>query len=468
MTVDVDTSAGVPDDRVHQTSGRSAPTHADHVSKHDVDALAGVIERARTCGDRGELWTSREDVLLPGFGDARPDCGEAFDRFCTGCGSVSNMSRTCYQSKCPRCAPSWARRTGTRVVAKLLAMRAYRDSYHESHQRLHHLVISPDIDAASSPVDHEQALSLTKDLLAEAGLEGWLAYHPFRGHDGDDRGEWAERLFDDRGWDDISPELSWSPHIHAVVVGHQTPGGNVTKELEARTGWVLSRITKEDSSVSLYDEYDAARAVTYCLSHVGTFQQAERRVAATRWFGEHVQDVTADAVQEATVDYVVRAVAPMTLGLPYNDLACSEDHAVDQDGDVAAKAHDHVVDLDRAQGKRAWELRPTVSTSSSSRDDSLWDSPGGELSADDVEPDLEPDALETQRCAGRLLPISKAAPYLASAEWTARATHAEQTRDAHQEWVREEPWIPAVDDASDAQVDAVELIIADRGGQPPD
>lgn len=170
--------------------------------------------------------------------------------------------------------------------------------------------------------------------------------------------------------------------------------------------------------------------MTYILSHVGLYKGANGDVrAATRWFGEHVNDVTASAAQEARVDHIARAVAPMTLGLPYNGLACSAEYAVDEDGDIAQKAHDHIVDLDRAQGQRTWELRPFASASSSDSGDDLWDTPDGELSANDV------DTPESQRCAGRLLPISKAAPYLASSEWVVRAEHADQTAAAHRKWV---------------------------------
>lgn len=465
VSADVDTSK-VSDSQLHQTSGRSAPTHGDHVTKHDADELCGIVERARTQGDRNELWTKRDDVLLPGFGQARADCGDEFANFCTACGETKTMGRTCYQSQCPRCAPAWARRTATRVVAKLLAIRAYRDSFMETHQRLHHNVTSFDVDSPNCPVDHEQALDLTKQLYSACDLDGWLAYHPYRGRERDDRGAWKERLFDDRGWDEISDELVWSPHVHAIVCGHHTPGGNVTKELEERTDLLMHRITKKDSSVSLYDEYDLARAVTYCLSHVGTFEteNGDRR-AATRWFGEHANDVTASPLQEAKVDHVVRAVAPKTLGLPLNRLACSEEHAVDADGEIGAKAHSLVVDHDRAQGSaKFWQLDSYAGSSSSGSGDSLWDS--GSPPAD-VEPDLEPAEPERQRCGGRLLPISKAAPYIRSAEWMARAEYADETKAAHQEWKEKEPWIPDVADASDAQVETIELILADRGAGPP-
>jgi hypothetical protein len=470
MTVSTDVSGGVPDDVLHTTSGRSAPTHGDHKTKHDVDELAGVIERARTCGDEQTIWMSRDDVQLPGFGDARPDCGEEFPFFCSACGETKSFGRTCFQSQCPRCAASWARRTATRVVAKLLALRAYRDSFMESHQRLHHVTNSFDVQSEHCPTGAEQALDLSKKLLKTAGLEGWLAYHPYRGRDGDDRGAWKERLFDDRDWDDVEDDLVWSPHVHGIVVGHHTPGGNVTKELEERVDWVLHRITKEDSSVSLYDEFDVARAVTYCLSHVGTYETEDgQRRAATRWFGEHINDVTASPLQEAKVDHVVRAVAPKTLGLPLNRLSCSEEHAVDGD-DVAAKAHDFVVDHDRAQGSaRYWQLGPSAASPDDAGGDDLWESGSGLVEATGDDPPDDPDAPpDTERCRGRLLPIAKAAPYLASSEWMRRAAYADETAAKHAEWVEQEPWIPDVDDASDEQISTVEFILGEDPDAGPD
>jgi len=154
----------------------------------------------------------------------------------------------------------------------------------------------------------------------------------------------------------------------------------------------------------------------------------------------------------------------MTLGLPYNRLACSEEHAVDDDGHVEARAHGHIVNLDRAQGKRRWEFDSYASSGSSSSGDDLWETGGG-IEVDVTSAGAEPAEPATERCRGRLLPISKAPPYLRSIEWCARAEYSDQTRKVHEEWVEKQPWIPDVEDASDAQVSVVEDIIADRDGR---
>jgi hypothetical protein len=476
--VDVDTAEGVAADHVATTSSRSAPHHADQETDHDAEDLIACVQRVRQSTDPDTLWTQADDVQLPGFGSRYEDCGDEFDAFCEGCGAVKTIGRTCRKNQCPRCAPMWAVELGTRVTAKLLALRAYRDSFHETHQRCHHVVLSPPVDFnPDTDKPRHKVIQVLKELMAETGLQGWYCYHPFRGKDGDDRGEWAERLFDDRGWAEIAPELIWQPHIHAIVVGHMTPGGNVTKRLEEETGWVLHRITKEDSSVSIYGKWDLARAVTYCLSHAGTYDVGEHRRVCADYFGDDwMQEITVSERQEAKVNHVVRAVAPKTLGLPFNRLACSEEHDVGPDGSVEAKAHDHVVDLDRAQGMAKYWSLDSYASSLDDRDggEDLWESGGGANSAEEPHPQREPDPSlteaddETQRCSGRLLPISKAAPYLTSAEWCARAEYAEDTREAHQEWVDEEPWIPAVGDASDAQVQTVEFILGTDPEAGPD
>jgi hypothetical protein len=466
-------STSVPAEHTTNVSNRSAPHFAAGTTDHDADTLIEAIEAApvATAGDGVPPWTEHDDLTLPGFGPLAQDCGQDFPFFCSGCGDVKNFGRTCYQSTCSRCAPAWARRTATRVVAKLRALRAYYDEARSAHQRLHHIVVSPPRDYHPGEEPHwESAYDTVKRILKTAGHAGWLCYHPRRGKDDDDRGFWKEHLFNNSDADQLDDETRFAPHFHAIVVGHQTPGGDVSKEIEARTGWVIHRITKQDSNVSLYDEYDLARAVTYCLSHAGIIapDDGQSRVCANH-FGRYTNNATATDAEEAANDAVVRAVAPKTLGLPFNRLACDAERAVDCEvcdddhdhDDVLEAGSDHYERVDVAAAAASRHRDPFVATDdarlprenprlenpdpsltsgsgvsaadggSSSNEDGGADDPlvdeatADESTADDQD-GRDGQAPETERCSGRMLPISKAPPFLHNQEWCEQAAHADR------------------------------------------
>ena len=445
--------------QLYDTTGRSPPEHADAVSgEASAEELIEIIKRARQTRTTDGIWLQEMD--LPGFGTEYDDCGDDFPRFCSHCGAVGIFQSTCYRSTCPRCAASWARRQSTSKVAQLEQLRRYRQDFKEKHQRFHHLVISPPAHfQPDSDPSWERALEIVKEILAAADLEGFIFYHPFRGMDGDDRGEWKRRLFSERDFADIEDELRFAPHFHAVVVGHEVPGGQVTRSLEAATDWVLHRITKEGTNVSIYDHYDLARAVTYCLSHTGIYETEHQKRAACRSTGRNLtqrlsfdpDENEEDQLLLDQSDAVVRSVAPTTLGLPYQSLACTvEYHPEDDVGD-----QETTVDVAKAEASRYTgynsagddrDLDATAATSSTSSSSSgVDDIRGMDGATDDLDRSelrsLEDVDVEPETCEGRMLSIAKAPRFLEDDEWLAEAHHADDLRETYEEWSDKLEWL---------------------------
>jgi hypothetical protein len=313
---------------------------------------------------------------------------------------------------------------------------------------------------------------------------------PLRGEDSDrdgpdDRGAWKRRLFSDRDWSDVRHELVFSPHFHAVVVAPHIPGGRLTELVEDVTGWVIHRITKEDSNVSIGNDFDMARALTYCLSHVGIDQadDQETNQAETRWYlgdrqdhrpaGEDYRTVTADEDAEDRMDRITRAVSPLTLGIAYSDVACVQEYVDDQDDQDGVVEDFRVDGVDVDRGAASGRLFSTVPTAATTEDvdddddhdhgdgvdevldgdsddvnnDSVQDDLDGDpddVNDDSVQDDLDGDPVETtsdaldleddeepEQCNGRLLHIFKAPEYLNDEDWVEQARHADQLREQY-------------------------------------
>lgn len=345
------------------------------------------------------------ELVLPGFGSEYDDCGDDIPRFCADCGATHMVGRTCYRSRCPRCGKAWTRKRGAKIAAKVEATRRYKESKRPgwSGYKLHHLALSPpDGFETFSHEPLDRTVDVLKEVLDELGAStGVLFYHPFSGEEGDDRGAWKDRLFDGREWSDVREELEHRPHFHAVVVSKHVDGSYVTRAIEEQTGWIVERITKGESSVSIYDKYDLARVVTYCLSHTGLEEMDDgSHRAAYRYFGRTANLPATDEI-EAEMDAATRSVAPRTLGLPWSSLACQED----RDG------------------------RDPQSALVASTAAAFGGGDGAEFPADDETADA-PDGT----CAGRLLDIGKAPAFLEDAEWCEAAPYAEQLRTVWREW----------------------------------
>jgi hypothetical protein len=384
--------------------------------------------------DDGEFLPELE---LPGHGDLGDDCGEEIPRFCSGCGHVYSVGSTCYGWDCPRCWKGADRKRATTISSKMEGLRRYKESAGEGWQgwKFHHLALSPpdgfSMDLESPVAVLERTVELLKEVLDELGAStGVLFYHPFRGEDGDDRGFWKDVLPDgvEVEWRETKSGLSFEPHFHAVVLSKFVAGDYITKAIEAKTGWLVKRITKGDSDVSIYDQYDLARAVTYCLSHSGVRTDRENTECFYRYFGE-LHNFTATEEIEAQMDAAVRSVAPKTLGLPYDSLACQDERT-----------------------------RPISPEEEAERVNPAMMFEGSGAAEDEPVEEIE---TETVKCQGRMLDIKKAPAFLEDTDWMAAAEHADVLRETWAEWR------DRVDGETDVYTGAVESP-DEPDGPPPD
>lgn len=398
---------------------------------------------------------------LPGFGSEYENCGDDMAHFCAGCGDVTVFGRTCYKSECPRCGSGWARRTATRVCAKLDALRRYRytvevDKGDRERMVYHHLIFSPPADwtlEADDPL--QKTFDTIGEVLKELDAEGTVFYHPYRGTEGDDRGEWKKRLFSGRSWQgDVKEELRFSPHFHAVVAAEFVPGAGLVEHVEEATGWTIHRVTKgEDSNVSIGNDADLAAVVAYCLSHTGLYETPSGETkAAYRHKGSTMDKVTAKEDREEEIDGLVRAVAPKVLNIPFSTLACG-DERVDEstqpeivvDVAMAASSKQNFSASSRASmdGTRAAGHATELPNSADGLDGPAGSLPDGPENPVDVDTTLQEEEPETYTCRGRLLHIAKAKRYLEDDDWRDEAPYAEELREAYDEWSDRIDWTGA-------------------------
>lgn len=393
---------------------RSGINYGSDDGERQADPSAVVEKFRQVDAGRSDHYTDDlPELPLPGSGARRETCGDDLPRFCGDCGYVSTVGQTCRRSRCPRCWKSWDRQRATTITSKLEALRRYRESTGQGWQgwKFHHVVLSPPEGyALNSENPLQRTFDVLKEVLGEIGVDtGALFYHPYRGPDDDDRGFWKSVLPDGEeiGAKAMVEEndLQHSPHFHAVVLSQFVGTEHVVGAVEEKTGWTIHRITKgEDSDVSLYNEYDLARSVSYCLSHTGL---GEGR-AAYRYFGE-VANFSAQEHITRQMDAAVRSVAVNTLGLPYDSQACT-DETVKPVGDPEEK-----VDLGMAHGSG---------------------------SADE-----EPETVEVEavKCDGRLLEIKAAPSRLDDPDWLAQAEYADDLRRTWAEWRQQVDDLPDPD-----------------------
>lgn len=368
----------------------------DLLQVNPSDAL-GTVEGVG--GDPRTLTNELPALPLPGHGDRLEDCGDDVPHFCTGCGEVHSVGRTCRRKGCPRCAPAWVVDRATRAGAKLEATRRYLTASRGQSPRFHHLVFSVPEDFAVARDDPlEAGYEIVKGFLDQMGVDGGvIIYHPWRGEEDDDRGFWKEILFEGNEWAETVEELEYSPHFHVIAVGRFVPGQQYTKKLYEKTGWTYKRITKADSNVSLYDEYDLSRALTYSLSHAGVGGSD-----AYRYFGR-VANFSAEEHIEDEINAAVRSVAPETLGLSYRSTSCTREVGEEEETATAAPG-------------------------------TAPENPEPEYADDDGDGDGD----GSRRCGGRLSHIREAPVYLRDEEWRETVANVEAVETAYLRW-RERP-----------------------------
>jgi hypothetical protein len=394
---------------------------------------------------------------LPGFGETLGDCGDDLPLFCEDCGHTAIVGRTCKRSRCPRCGAAWVRDRAVNVASRLAAARAMRDASRDSHQRFHHLAFMP---PAEWNVERGDPLAKTfqvvRGILEAMGLEGYVFYHPWAGKsdldqksqaandDGgsdDDRGAWKHRLFNGRSWSDVREELQFRPHFHVIAVGHKMPGGQLTSDVYDETGWVLKRITKSpESNVSLYDEMDMCRAVTYCISHTAIDNSGENNRVQYRKYGSALNQAEVYEDNKTEIEKKIRKVAPKTLGVSLSSQLCTTERVKpdgsSDDGPTALS----ILASSSSGGEEPAALDsggvlPDTGAGSGELelpgDGNLPDAAGG-VSGEQAPPDVE--KIDPEPCEGRMLHIKKADRYLEDDEWLEGADHADQLQTAWADW----------------------------------
>jgi len=374
-----------------------------------------VIEKFRKidAGRSDHFDAELPELPLPGSGGLTDTCGDRFEipRACADCGNDTVVGRTCYRARCPRCWKGWDRRRSTKITSKLEALRRYREAKTDGWDgwKFHHLVLSPPPGyRLNSENPLQRTFDVLKEVLGEIGVDtGALFYHPYRGPNNDDRGFWKSVLPDGDyvGWPEMKEanDLKHSPHFHAVVLSKYVDTEHVVGAVEEATGWTIHRITKgEDSDVSLYNDYDLARSVSYCLSHTG---QGENRVAY-RYFGE-VANFVADPSIERTMDARVRSVGVNTLGLDYSSEACIEKR--DKTKMTTVERWEEKINLGAAHGDGEGEPELVL-----------------------VEEEIEEEVHE--ECNGRLLEVTAFPTLLNDREWMAKAKYAQGVARIWRDW----------------------------------
>jgi len=278
----------------------------------------------------------------------------------------------------------------------------------------HHAIISPppgtlvDVDAPERALN--AAFHTIRDILDVIGAEGFVYYHPLSGdaeHE-DDRGKWKKRLFNDREWSDVRAELEMRPHFHLVVCTPHLPGGDVTRAIHERTGWLLHRITERNGSpISLGDLDDVARAVTYCLSHTGIEERANGNYrAAQRCYGPAPHDcLPVDEETDELATYACHQAAPETLGLSTENIECRQE-----------MPEDERTELD--------EFTP--------------DSGDGEL--DETATSSTIETAGTVPCGSALCSVDDADRLLDDPDWCQQARYVDEARETKQAWEAAGGW----------------------------
>lgn len=401
--------------------------------------LAEVIEEARypDIGSARGI-DARDHRLppreLPGFrppydgSDGKTPCGDPVPHFCADCGQPSTVGSTCTRSVCERCAPAWARDRTIGICERLDAAARLMSDQRDVPVYKHHVVVSPDPSWFSESTDSlDETFGVVQELLRRMGAEGIVAYHPFSGaEDGvDDIGEWQDRLFEGRDWrGDVRDELQLRPHFHAVVVAPHIPGGQVTRDLERETGWVVNRITKRDGSArSLEDLHDVARAVSYTLSHTGIHVREDaNNNAEYRHFGSTFDSDSLEVYPdtERSVAEAVREVVPHTLGIQAGEVRC--DRTVD--------ASEIRTDWSRAYAAAGGDAGDAGGEGDPPSPEDSSDMPG--------EPETRTVGGEggawTTDCMGRLRHVRHAEEFLADDDWRDDAEHATALEALHAAW----------------------------------
>lgn len=408
-----------------------------------------------------------QSARLPGFGEPLDDCGEVIPEsihFCSECGDPKRWSRNCMRYDCPEHAAAAIRRRaagsadGAGVVPKLDAIRRVLNSRRDENQRYHHLVVDlPRRWYFESNEPMKRAVECVRELMDQLGIQGLVAFHPWRGADEDpdtnDMGEWRDRLFGDREWrNDVRGELEPDPHFHIVGVAPFIDLSDVG-EFYDRTGWIIHRITQEGSNVSIGNDDQMAAAATYCLSHSMVYDTGSTRRLAAWIKGPDTHWITPTERNAQRAKAIVNSVAEDTLGTPAPSFECDvtgvdvADSLADRLGygehtDEWSAGRIGTPTTIRPAEPRGPGDAPTAPHSSSGATVSGGGGGGGggggssspTRSADPLDADAYRDD-DADECGGHIRHISAAGDFLLDGEWRRAAPFADRLDDLYHEFV---------------------------------
>ena len=353
-------------------------------------------------------------------------------------------SSRCRTSRCPKCWESWDFQAAKPKIAKMEALRRYRAAEGKD-SKFHHVTVSAaNVDLRlDSAQPRKRMTDAVKMMMQTVNVEtGYILYHPWRivdehrddvlGHDsgsGDMR--WAADilpLIEERGWEHVREEfLVFNPHFHVVCLSEFVQGGELTREIEQRTGLVIERITREDSKVSIFGLEELSKVMMYALSHSGLYEteNGDTYTAATP-FGE-VADFSPYPHVYDEVDEVMRETAFDVLGVdfPTRDETCSQ--ALDIDGSETVLIESESL-VESASGAGVDEMMGA-----------LWGT-GGATSGDQI-PDSGSETVVEKtadvtgciECSGSIRPMRSAPETLDDEDWLEECdeTSIDALRDAY-------------------------------------
>ena len=242
--------------------------------------------------------------IPPAKGEKGNGCGERLlEFFCPNCGYSRKQIAYCKKATCPKCGKVWIKKATARIVAKLEALRRYKQSFSRKHIRLHHLVLSPPSwEVIRVKNLHPKTLAdalfrKAAEILRWCGInDAVIIFHPYRLADT----EIWDLKAEGRAWknalnDNWREKVKIYPHFHVFVAEHFVGSG---KRVYENFGWILKRVTGK-SKVSIFDIEDLAKQVYYCLSHAGLLEN--RQFSPYRYYGriktlKIPDDVKKDAV----------------------------------------------------------------------------------------------------------------------------------------------------------------------------
>lgn len=198
---------------------------------------------------------------------------------------VKGIRRHCNRPDCPICAAYHNHKDTPAQTDKITAKsKDLRHTVGWRAGKLQHLAVSPPSEDHLSYLTPEGLKKGVKKALNLASYVGTMGgayvFHPFRYDDEDDND------IIDREYKKTPDKAKFSPHFHIVGFGFIDP--EKTKEIYARTGWIITALRTGDRSITKPKEVTAV--LSYVKSHAGVISEEspykpDRQPPTVNWFG---------------------------------------------------------------------------------------------------------------------------------------------------------------------------------------